>query len=121
MLAHSNMLGASRVANRPELSGTSRNIMGDLYLSRQGQLQSRIPITAFFICIREKRKKLSFYLCPGDNRLSTAFDSPTRTGETRDHHASTEGQTAPTQIEYLKSNEIGSLHIDYWLFSDRKS
>src|SRR4029434_5115620 len=35
----------------------------------------------------------------------------------RDHHASTEGQTAPTQIEYLKSNEIGSLHIDYWLFS----
>ena len=30
--------------------------MGDFDLSRQGQLQSRIPITAFFICIREKRK-----------------------------------------------------------------
>ena len=35
----------ARVANRPELSGTSR-IMGDFDLSRQGQLQSRIPITA---------------------------------------------------------------------------
>ena len=46
--------------------------MGDFDLSRQGQLQSRIPITAFFICIREKRKKLSFYLCPGDKRLSTS-------------------------------------------------
>src|SRR4029434_450449 len=50
------MLGASRVANRPELSGTSRNIMGDFDLSRQGQLQSRIPITAFLF-VSVKREK----------------------------------------------------------------
>ena len=82
--------------------------MGDFDLSRQGQLQSRIPNTAFFICIREKRKKLSV-ICALETSASQlhltpqAFVTPTRTGETRDHHASTEGQTAPTQIEYLKS------------------
>lgn len=91
--------------------------MGDFDLSHQGQLQSRIQITAFFICIREKRKKLSFYLCPGDKRLSTALDSTSNLHKhllrqheqvklvARDRHVSTstEGQTAPTQIEYLKS------------------
>ena len=61
--------------------------MGDLYLSRQGQLQSRIPITAFFICIREKRKKLSV-ICALETSASQlhltpqAFVTPTRTGET---------------------------------------
>ena len=88
--------------------------MGDLYLSRQGQLQSRIPITAFFICIREKRKKCN--LCPGDKRLSTALDSTSNLythlfrqhGQVklvaRDGHASasTEGQTAATPPKQAK-------------------
>ena len=45
------MLLNTRVANRPELSGTSR-FMGDFDMSHSGQLQSRIPITASAANIR---------------------------------------------------------------------
>ena len=70
-----------------------------------------------FVSVKEKNITVKCKLCPGDKRLSTALDSTSnlythlfRQHEqvklvARDGHASasTEGQTAPTQIEYLKS------------------
>src|SRR4029434_6032527 len=58
-----------------ELSGTSRNIMGDFDLS--GTAPVLYSNHSLFICIREKRKifTVKCNLCPGDMRLSTALDS----------------------------------------------
>src|SRR4029434_3179959 len=63
-----------------------------------------------FVSVKRENITVKCNLSPGDKRLSTALDSKhlLRQHEQvklveRDHHASTEGQTAPTQIEYLKS------------------
>src|SRR4029434_5091876 len=60
-----------------------------------------------FVSVKEKNITVKCNLCPGDKRLSTALDSTSQHEQVklvaRDHYASTEGQTAPTQIEYLKS------------------